>query len=723
MFFLIVGNHNSKKIRSIFKGNLRQSAENLSYSTLNKIESILRPIEKIPQQISISLEDSSYSKEDLLSLIRQTVLNNPEVYGATIAFEPYMFDPNELYFAPYYYKHNNNVKLTYIGGESYKYFSWDWYKLPKDAKKPLWSEPYYDEGAGNIIMATFSVPFYRDIKGERKFMGIVTADISLKWLQKIVSSIKIAETGYAFLISKKGTLVTHPRQELIMDQTIFSLADKFNKPELHKLGKSMVNGETGFISKKHLFTGEDAWLFYAPLPSNGWSLGVIFPKDELLAGINKLQMELGAFAVAGLSLLLLAIWFIARSITKPLGLLSQAADEMATGNMCAVLPKINSNDEVGKLTNSFRVMENELNKHIQQIKDVSKLPGENPNPVIRSGIDGNILYANKASTTVLDDWEIKPGGVLPVIFHKPIKTAFNRKKNQEMEVEHKDKIFTFELMPVADTQYVNIYGKDITHRRKAEKELSKVTAEKNRIDNEVKMATLVQEGFLPDAPPVISDYEFAAQTVPAKFVGGDFYDFIELGHDCLGIVLGDVSGKGVSAALYMARLMSDIRYVSLIDPDPVRVISQINNILVKRSRKGMFATACYLLLDIKKRKIKICNAGHHPIMIRREHEIMEVGKAGGIPLGIVENSRYIEEEFSLLPGDLVFMYSDGVVEPVNLQNEQFGIERIKSILLDSEATPTKTLKKICNTIHQFTNGSSQFDDMTFLMFKVANIHR
>ena len=307
IFFLIVSNHNAKKTRSIFKGNLRDSAENLSYSTLNKIESILKAVEKVPQQIAYSLEGSSYTKEDLLLLIRQIVENNSEIYGSTIAFEPYMFDPDSFFFAPYFYKQKDKIKFTYIGSESYKYFSWDWYKIPKENNKPMWSEPYFDEGAGNIIMSTYSVPFYQILKGEIKLLGIVTADISLAWLQKIASSIKIAETGFAFLILKKGNLITRPRQDLVMNHTIFSLADKFNKPELHKLGKSMITGETNFISKKHLFTGEDAWLFYAPLPSNGWSLGVTFPQKELLAGINKLEIELHIFAATGLALLLLAI--------------------------------------------------------------------------------------------------------------------------------------------------------------------------------------------------------------------------------------------------------------------------------------------------------------------------------------------------------------------------------------------------------------------------------
>ena len=712
LFFLIVGNHNSKKIRSIFKGNLRDSAENLSYSTLNKIEAILKAVEKVPQQIAISA--SSHSKEDLLRVLRQVVENNAEIYGATIAFEPYMFDPDALYFAPYFHKHNGEIKFTYIGSESYDYFSWDWYKLPKEQNKPMWSEPYHDEGAGNIIMSTYSVPFYRTVKGERKLAGIVTADISLAWLQEMVSSIKIAETGYAFLISKKGTLVTHPMQELIMNQTVFSLADKLGQPGLHKLGQSMVNGETNFISKKHLFTGEDAWLFHAPLPSNGWSLGVIFPQEELLAGINKLRWELTAFAAGGLGLLLLAIWFIARSITRPLGILSNATEQMAAGKTCDLIQKIDSSDEVGRLAKSFCTMELEIKKHIQEIEDISKLPGENPNPIFRAGATREILYANKAATTVLADWS----GVLPDIFHEPIKTALALKENQKLELEQGDKFFTFELMPVIESGYINIYGRDITERRKAEKELNRITVEKNRIESEVKLATLVQEGFLPEAPPALPGYEFSAHTVPAKFVGGDFYDFITIDSDRLGIVLGDVSGKGVSAALYMARLMSDIKYVSLINPDPVQVISQMNNILVKRSRKGMFATASYLLLDIKNRKLKICNAGHHALMIRRGKTILEAGKAGGIPLGIIENSNYSEEDFSLLPGDLVFLYSDGAVEPVNPQMEQFGMERIQSILLESEGTPEETLKNISDAIARFTKDAPQFDDMTFLMFRV-----
>jgi len=364
-------------------------------------------------------------------------------------------------------------------------------------------------------------------------------------------------------------------------------------------------------------------------------------------------------------------------------------------------------------------MEQALKKYIQQIKDISKLPGENPNPVIRAGVTGNVLYANKAATTVLEGWDIKTGNVLPVIFHELIETALNLGENQEMEVEHKNKKFTFELMPVIESGYINIYGRDITERRKAEEELSRITDEKNQIESEVKMATLVQEGFLPEATPDIPDFKFAAKTVPAKFVGGDFYDFIELEQDRLGIVLGDVSGKGVSAALYMARLMSDFRYVAMQDPQPGNVIRQVNDIAARRSRKGMFATAVFLLLDVKSKKVRVCNAGHHAMLIRRgDSEILEAGKAGGIPLGIAENVSYIEEEVQLFSGDLVFLYSDGVVEPMNDQKEHFGMTRLRSMISEPSGTPEEILEKVENAIQTFTRNAPQFDDMTFLMFKI-----
>ena len=125
----------------------------------------------------------------------------------------------------------------------------------------MWTEPYFDEGAGEIIMATYSVPFYKTFLGKRHFTGIVTADISLSWLQEIVASIKIAKTGYGFLISKNGTFVTHPDAGLVMNETIFDVAEAKNDTRLRELGRKMIRGESGFVPFTDIVTGKNAGWF------------------------------------------------------------------------------------------------------------------------------------------------------------------------------------------------------------------------------------------------------------------------------------------------------------------------------------------------------------------------------------------------------------------------------------------------------------------------------
>lgn len=224
VIFLVIFSYNYYASRRMIEKNVKESSQNLALTTVNRIETELRAVQKIPENLADFLENSNFTRERLLRVLRMIVENNPEIYGATIAFEPYAFDKTSEHFAPYFYKSKGTVKFEYLG-DNYKYFYWDWYQIPKELNRPQWSEPYFDEGAGNIIMATYSVPFYKKIDGRRQFMGIVTADLSLEWLREIVSSIKILKTGYGFLISRNGTLVTHPMKDLIMNETIFCVAE------------------------------------------------------------------------------------------------------------------------------------------------------------------------------------------------------------------------------------------------------------------------------------------------------------------------------------------------------------------------------------------------------------------------------------------------------------------------------------------------------------------
>ncbi|MFH1394668.1 MAG: SpoIIE family protein phosphatase [Candidatus Omnitrophota bacterium] len=371
VIFIIIFGYNYSFSRRVIIDKIEENADTLAVSTVNKIETILSSVKKVPAQIANSLEHTSYNKENLLNMLETVVDANPEIYGATIAFEPYAFDESALYFAPYFYKNNGEVSFTYLGGEAYHYFNWEWYKLPKTLGVPVWSEPYYDKGGGNIVMATYSVPFYKDVSGKKIFTGIVTADISLAWLQEIVASIKIGKTGYGFLISKKGTIVTYPDRDLIMNETIFSLAEDQNNEALNEIGNEMISGQSGFKSFLNSLNNERMWIFYSPIPSSGWSLGIVISQKELMADVMRLNAVVVWLGLAGLVFLFLVIFFISRSITKPLRGLVEATKEIAAGKMDFYVPKVKFHDEVGKLTEAFTYMKSALKRYIKQLTETT----------------------------------------------------------------------------------------------------------------------------------------------------------------------------------------------------------------------------------------------------------------------------------------------------------------------------------------------------------------
>lgn len=372
IFFLIFvyNYHISKKI--VHK-NLVASAENLTTSIVLKVEKVLGSIEKVPLNFAKIIESSNYSKEELLGILRQVVANNPEIYGTALAFEPYYYDSTQKYFSPYYCRDSTGISFLYLGDDQYDYFSMDWYQIPKELNRPVWSEPYYDEGGGEAIMSTFSVPLYKEKDGQKLFIGVLTADVSLDWLKDMMDSVKIYETGYAYMISSNGTMVTHPNKELIMNETIFSIADAQASPLLREVGKNMIHGESSFdeFEYRNVRTGKLSWLAYAPIPINNWSVGTVFPVDEFMADVNNLVRNLFVLCLVGLFLLLGVIILISRSITSPLRALTNAAGKFAHGDFNVQLPQIKSGDEIGRLNDSFISMQNALAATISDLKEAS----------------------------------------------------------------------------------------------------------------------------------------------------------------------------------------------------------------------------------------------------------------------------------------------------------------------------------------------------------------
>lgn len=268
-------------ILSIFYYNARitiddsakESAIALAENAVSKIEQELRQLEMIPNTIASLMEISPIHRDTLATILESIVSKNDNVFGSAIAFEPNYFPEKGLYFAPYAYRDSASVNRMYLGGNDYEYFYMDWYQIPKTLNESYWSEPYYDEGGGDNLFSTYSVPFYTTIKGDLVFSGVVTVDLSLEWLRDIVNSVQIFDTGYAYLLSRNGMVITHPNMEYIMNESMFSLALERNSPEMWEMGLEMQQGMSRFREHGVDSDGQQFIFYYTPLPSSDWSLG------------------------------------------------------------------------------------------------------------------------------------------------------------------------------------------------------------------------------------------------------------------------------------------------------------------------------------------------------------------------------------------------------------------------------------------------------------------
>ncbi|MBR2578506.1 MAG: SpoIIE family protein phosphatase, partial [Erysipelotrichaceae bacterium] len=242
--------------------------------------------------------------------------------------------------------------------------------------------------------------------------------------------------------------------------------------------------------------------------------------------------------------------------------------------------------------------------------------------------------------------------------------------------------------------------------------------EKERMATELKTASSIQTALLPhDFPPFPERKEFDiyASMDPAKEIGGDFYDFFFVDDDHLCLLIADVSGKGIPAALFMTSSMTVLQSLAMLGHSPAEILSSANERLCERNQAQMFVTAWLGVLEISTGKLTAANAGHeYPIIMHdRRYEILK--DKHGFVLGGFSSSRYTEYELQLKPGDRIFLYTDGLTEATNAQKEMFGLERIPKVLnIDVDITVEQTIHNMKSAVNDFVKDEEQFDDLTLM---------
>jgi phosphoserine phosphatase RsbU/P len=252
-------------------------------------------------------------------------------------------------------------------------------------------------------------------------------------------------------------------------------------------------------------------------------------------------------------------------------------------------------------------------------------------------------------------------------------------------------------------------------------EIGREMVQRERFNRELEIAKEVQDRLFPQRLPVVSGLDYCGSCRPAREVGGDYYDFLELSQGKLGIAIGDVSGKGIGAALLMASLEASLRALASLNLELPELIQRVNRMIYESSSVNRYATLFYAEYDARARRLFYVNAGHNaPVILRKSegtHQVFRM-EMGGPVIGLLPHA-YQQGSFSVVPGDVVVLFTDGISESMNGRDEEWGETRLIELAKTCHGLPaSEVMTRIFAAAEAFTAGAAQHDDMTLVVLRV-----
>lgn len=606
-----------QQARALLLMRLEESARNRSLAVLQQVKRVLIPVQRATQTLARDIASTAVDQpSDVVAFLQRGVEMNPEMFGMSMAFEPDVLGHPERRYAPFVFRSGHDIRIIELP-EFYDYVFADWYQIPRELGQAEWSEPYYELGAGNTrLISTFSVPVNKVSPEGAHFIGILTADIELDWLTRELAELKVFRHGFAVLVSRHGTILSHPQADFIMNESLFSLADAGGGGELRDTARMLISGDADFVYVPRLF-GVAAHVYHAPVATTGWTLAIVFPTSDLFDDINRLTLNAALFGIFGLLLSLPVVLLIAHSISRPLRRLAVASGQIAGGDFDLPLPQSRRCDEVGGLTRAFATMTASLARHIEQLRLTT---------MAKERIESELAIARDMQRTIL------PSG---------------------------------------------------DHARIERPELQLRTA-----------------------------------IVPAREVGGDFFDLFLLKTNLLCILVADVSGKGVPAALYMAVAKTLIKTIMQSAHDVAETLTLANAELATDNDTNMFVTVFMGVLDLRSGELCYTNAGHNPPLLLASmtgDAPRFLHTAPQLMLGVLPGTCYRVDHLHLNAGDRLLLYTDGVTEAMDVHGELYGDARLVTVLERTRnASLDRLIAELLGEIRGFTDATELSDDLTLL---------
>lgn len=319
-------------------------------------------------------------------------------------------------------------------------------------------------------------------------------------------------------------------------------------------------------------------------------------------------------------------------------------------------------------------------------------------PFISPDVRAEPRYVNARART-------KSEMVAPIISNEEVIGVFDLESDELNAYQNDD----LEVLMLLASQVAIIIEKVMLHEQ---------LIEKQRLETQLEVARQVQLELLPGRDPQLPGFDISAYNFPTEEVSGDYYDWVKLYDDQIGIVIADVSGKGVPAALLMAFLRASLRAASHIGYAPHISMSKVNYLLWESIERNQFVTAFYGILDATNRTLAYSNAGHNPPLLLDVNGDAHFEERGGVPLGMFRDSRYYEYYATIEPGQTLVLYTDGVTEATNPAGEEYGRDRLVDAARRAKDLPAReTIDFIHQDLMQWTDGLGATDDVTFFIVK------
>jgi sigma-B regulation protein RsbU (phosphoserine phosphatase) len=319
-------------------------------------------------------------------------------------------------------------------------------------------------------------------------------------------------------------------------------------------------------------------------------------------------------------------------------------------------------------------------------------------PIISPDVRNDPMYFNARSET-------RSEMVAPIISNEEVIGVFDL-ESDDLDAYSEDDL---EVLLMLSSQVAIIIEKVMLHEQ---------LVEKKRLEGQLEVARQVQLELLPANDPVLPGFEISAYNFPTEEVSGDYYDWVRIYEDQIGIVIADVAGKGVPAAILMSFLRASLRAASHIGYSPHISMSKVNYLLWESIERNQFVTAFYGLLDATNRTLVYANAGHNPPLLIDASGAVRFIEQGGLPLGMFRDTRYYEYYLTFEPGQTLVLYTDGATEAFNRDEEEFGRDRlVASVRAASQLSARQLIEVVHRDVLHWTDGRGAHDDVTFFVVK------